>query len=75
MIAPAAGDPHAAVELYSRHPEAVHRALDGCPHSETLARLAAQATTAHDVDPAAVRANAERLAGFRAGARPPEARA
>jgi hypothetical protein len=64
MITPAAGDPHAAVELYSRHPEALHQALRAAPHSEVLARLAEHATTAHDADPAAVRANAERLAGF-----------
>jgi hypothetical protein len=67
MIAPAADDPRAAVELYARHPETLHRALAGWPQSETLARLVDQATTAHDADPAAVRANAERLAGFRAG--------
>ena len=66
MITPAADDPHAAVELYSRHPETLHRALEGWPHSEALARLITHATTAHDADPAAVRANAERLAGFHA---------
>jgi hypothetical protein len=69
MITPAADDPHAAVELYSRHPETLHRALEGWPHSATLARLITHATTAHDADPAAVRANAERLADFHA-ARP-----
>jgi hypothetical protein len=66
MITPAADDPHAAVELYSRHPETLHRALEGWPHSEALARLVTHATTAHDADPSAVRANAERLAGFHA---------
>jgi hypothetical protein len=66
MITPAADDPHAAVELYSRHPETLHRALEGWPHSEALARLVTHATTAHDADPTAVRANAERLAGFHA---------
>jgi hypothetical protein len=75
MVVPAATDPHAAVELYSRHPETIHRALTGCPHSEALAQLVSHATTARHVDPAAVRANADRLAGFRAGARPPEGRA
>lgn len=64
MIAPAADDPHAAVELYSRHPEALHRALTAAPRSAVLERLAGRATTAHDADPAAVRANAERLAAF-----------
>jgi hypothetical protein len=64
MITPAADDPHAAVALYFRHPEALHQALLGAPHSETLERLVGHATTAHDADPAAVRANAERLAGF-----------
>jgi hypothetical protein len=66
MLTPAADDPHAAVELYSRHPETLHRALTGWPHDETLGRLIDQATTAGDADPGAVRANAERLAGFRA---------
>jgi hypothetical protein len=66
MIAPAADAPHAAVELYSRHPETLHRALECWPHSETLARLVGHATTARDADPAAVRANAERLAAFHA---------
>jgi hypothetical protein len=66
MIRPAADDPHAAVELYSRHPETLHRALAGWPDSETLARLVTHATTADDADPAAVRANAERLAAFHA---------
>jgi hypothetical protein len=69
MITPAADDPRAAVELYSRHPETLHRALEGWPHSEALARLITHATTAHDADATAVRANAERLAGFHA-ARP-----
>jgi hypothetical protein len=69
MITPAADDPRAAVELYARHPETLHRALEGWPHSEALARLITHATTAHDADPTAVRANAERLAGFHA-ARP-----
>lgn len=64
MITPAADDPRAAVELYSRHPEALHRALSAAPHSAVLERLAGQATTARDADPAAVRANAERLAAF-----------
>lgn len=76
MILTAATDPHAAVELYSRHPETVHRALTGCPRSPALEQLVAHATTtdgtAHDIDPAAVRANADRLAGFRAGARQQE---
>ncbi|GLY82841.1 hypothetical protein [Actinoallomurus iriomotensis] len=71
MLAPAADDPHAAVELYSRHPETLHRALADGPRSEALARLVIQATTAHDADPTAVRANAERLAAFQA-ARSPE---
>jgi hypothetical protein len=66
MLAPAADDPHAAVELYSRHPETLHRALAGWPDDETLGRLIGHATTAGEADPAAVRANAERLAGFRA---------
>jgi hypothetical protein len=66
MIKPAADDPHAAVALYSRHPEALHRALEIHPDSDALARLAGHATTAHDADPAAVRANAERLAAFHA---------
>jgi hypothetical protein len=57
MIAPAAGDPRAAAELCSRHPESLHRALAGSPRSETLARLVAHATTASD---------AERPAGLRA---------
>lgn len=69
MIAPAADDPHAAVELYSRHPETIHEALRGAPHSDALARLITHATTAPDADPGTVRANAERLAGFQA-ARP-----
>jgi hypothetical protein len=68
MIAPAADDPHAAVELYSRHPEALHRALEIHPGSEALARLVGRATGT-DADPALVRANAERLALFHA-ARP-----
>ena len=67
MITPAADDPHAAVALYSRHPEALHRALEIHPDSDALARLLGHATTAHDADPAAVRANAERLAAFHAG--------
>ncbi len=66
MITPAADDPHAAVALYSRHPEALHQALASTPHSEALARLVEEATTASDADQAAVRANAERLAGFHA---------
>jgi hypothetical protein len=66
MIGPAADDPHAAVALYSRHPDALHRALEIHPDSDALARLVGHATTAHDADPAAVRANAERLAAFRA---------
>jgi hypothetical protein len=74
MVVPAATDPHAAVELYSRHSDAVHRALTGCPHSAALAQLVTYATTSHDVDPAAVRANADRLAGFQAGVRPMEER-
>jgi hypothetical protein len=69
MIAPAADDPHAAVELYSRHPEAVHRALEIHPGSEALARLVGRATSGTDADPALVRANAERLTRFHA-ARP-----
>jgi hypothetical protein len=64
MIKPAADDPHAAVALYSRHPEALHRALEIHPDSDALARLVGHATTAHDADPTAVRANAERLAAF-----------
>lgn len=68
MITPAAAHPDAAVELYSRHPDTVHQALDGHPRSEALMRLVALATTTRDVDPAVVRANADRLAGFRAGA-------
>ncbi|MFB9839961.1 hypothetical protein, partial [Actinoallomurus acaciae] len=67
MLTPAADDPHVAVELYSRHPETLHRALADGPRSEALTRLVIQATTAHDADPAAVRANAERLAAFAAG--------
>jgi hypothetical protein len=47
MIGPAADDPHAAVEVYSRHPEILHLALERSPHSEALERLVAQATTAH----------------------------
>jgi hypothetical protein len=66
MIAPAADAPHAAVELYARHPETLHLALEGWPHSETLARLVDHATSAPDADPAVVRANSERLAGFHA---------
>jgi hypothetical protein len=66
MIGPAADDPHASVELYSRHPDALHRALERSPHDGTLRRLVEHATTARDADPAAVRANAERLAEFRA---------
>ncbi|MCW2860780.1 MAG: hypothetical protein JWP48_2488 [Actinoallomurus sp.] len=70
LITPAADDPHAAVELYSRHPETVHRALTGWPHDETLGRLIDHATSADGADPGAVRANAERLAGFRAAQSP-----
>jgi hypothetical protein len=68
MIAPAADDPHAAVALYSRHPDALHRALEIHPGSDALARLVGHATTARDADPATVRANAARLAAFQAGA-------
>jgi hypothetical protein len=75
MVLPAATDPYTAVELYSRHSDAVHQALAAYPHSEALTRLVTHATTAHEVDPAAVRANAERLAGFHADARPLEERA
>jgi hypothetical protein len=64
MVMPAADDPHAAAELYSRHPEALHQALREAPRSAALERLVGQATTARDADPATVRANAERLAGF-----------
>jgi hypothetical protein len=70
MITPAADDPRAAIELYSRHPETLHRALTGWPHDETLGRLIEHATTADGADPGAVRANAERLAGFRAAQSP-----
>lgn len=72
MMAPAAGDPHAAAELYSRHPADLHRALTLAPSSPTLARLVEHATTSAEADPAMVRANAERLAGFDAGGRAPE---
>ncbi|MDN3358422.1 hypothetical protein [Actinomadura sp. DC4] len=65
MIKPAAEDPQAAVLLYSRYPDAVHRALDASPDSDTLALLVGHATTAHDADPGTVRANAERLAAHR----------
>ncbi len=66
MLRPAAADPYAAVELYARHPEAVHAALAAGLGSEALALLVTTATTATEADPDAVRANAERLAGFRA---------
>jgi hypothetical protein len=66
MIAPAADDPHAAVALYSRHPDALHRALEIHPDSDALARLVGHATTAHEADPDTVRANAERFAAFHA---------
>jgi hypothetical protein len=69
MITPAADDPHAAAELYSRHPEALHRALEIHPRSEALERLVSRATTDAGADPDTVRKNAERLAGFHA-ARP-----
>jgi hypothetical protein len=46
MIAPAADDPHAAAELYSRHAETLHQALNAAPRSATLTRLIAHATEA-----------------------------
>jgi hypothetical protein len=67
MITPAADDPRAAVAVYACHPEALHRALAARPDDPTLARLLEHATTTADADPGAVRANAERLARFRAG--------
>jgi hypothetical protein len=44
MIAPAADDPHAAAELYSRHSATLRQALDGAPRSATLTRLISHAT-------------------------------
>lgn len=66
MLRRAAADPHAAVAVYARHPDAVHAVLTGGHESEALALLVTTATTASEADPEAVRANAERLAGFRA---------
>lgn len=46
MVRPAATNPEAAAELYSRHADTVRRALGAHPDSAVLARLAAHATAA-----------------------------
>lgn len=70
MLEPVSTDPRAAIELYGKHPESLHRALTTAPQSVALGQIVKHATTAHDLAPETVATNADRLAEFHAGVRP-----